>query len=207
MRYFPLMIVFWLLQACQTTGALQGKTPQHSASWDSEKIVEATQEGYEKNLSDALQRSEDCIMSLPEEAACYFYRATVRARQATNSDRTAQFSSKIEQDFQTSISLDSRWNHGAAYRELGKWYAQNPVKRSETMEYLNKAVQIDPNYPENHLALAENRLLRRQWNEATEALQTASLLIEQWRTAPKYASWQKEAKNLENRLTADNKMR
>jgi tetratricopeptide (TPR) repeat protein len=129
-----------------------------------------------------------CADLAPEKAACYFY-------QALNTGlfyeakifgypkamvRIAKAAHKVNE-------LEPSYEHGGGYRILGKLYLEAPsfnigsdeVTRDldKSQLYLEEAVKTDPNYPENHLFLAETLIEQEDWTRAHQHLEKAEVLI------------------------------
>lgn len=76
--------------------------------------------------------------------------------------------SEMERHFLTAIAIDPKFRHAAPVRSLGMLYQDAPGwpasvgSRSKARTQLQRAVDIDPDYPENWLTLMEAEL---KWGE------------------------------------------
>jgi tetratricopeptide (TPR) repeat protein len=68
---------------------------------------------------------------------------------------------EMEQTFKASLEADEAFDYAAAHRSLGMLYHQAPGwpasigSKSKARRHLEKAVEVAPNYPDNHLTLLE----------------------------------------------------
>jgi tetratricopeptide (TPR) repeat protein len=79
---------------------------------------------------------------------------------------------EIEHEFKTAEELDERVDYAGPLRGLGLLYRDAPGwpisigNRRKAREYLERAVAVAPNYPENEMNLVESHIL---WHQAAEA--------------------------------------
>lgn len=115
-------------------------------------------------------------------AAGYFYLGVNLGQMA----RTKLFSAlglldEMEASWEKSIAVDPKFHNAAATRSLGLLYLNAPGwplslgSRSKARQRLQAAVELAPNYPENHLCWLETRL---RWGER-RALQAQLQATEQ----------------------------
>jgi len=89
--------------------------------------------------------------------------------------------------------IDATFDHGGPYRLLSGVYAQAPPWPTsigdvdEALEYARKAVEVDPDWPLNHLILAEALLEDDEIEEARKELQVVL-------DAPVEGAWAVESK-------------
>ena len=209
MRWPTILLITLTFAACQTTGALQVENPHASASWNAQQICQDTKNAYEAlqtaapQQRDALLRTaknqaETCVMSLPEEAACYYYRASIQTTSPADSK-------EVEKNFQKTIALDPSFDHGGAYRRLGLWVAKDPHRQKEAENFLSKAIQTDGSYPENHLAYVDFLLASGREKEASESLVTAAGLVDESESSPLFVAWQKKVHSLNTTMDKQQK--
>jgi tetratricopeptide (TPR) repeat protein len=93
---------------------------------------------------------------------------------------------EMEREFETAENLDEHFDHagtahnlGLLYRDAPGWPASIGNKR-KARDWLERAVTIAPDYPENHLTLAESCL---QWNDADHAKLELNALDSVWSKA------------------------
>jgi len=93
---------------------------------------------------------------------------------------------EIEREFKTASELDAHFNHAGAVRSLGLLYRDAPGwpvsigSRRRAREGLEQAVQLAPDYPENHLSLIESQL---EWNDRKGAETGLKTLDALWPSA------------------------
>jgi hypothetical protein len=93
---------------------------------------------------------------------------------------------QMEVEFKTADNLDAHFDYAGPARCLGLLYRDAPGwptsvgSRHKAREWLERAVQLTPDYPENHLNLVESRL---QWNDRTGAKNELKMLDVLWPSA------------------------
>ncbi len=93
---------------------------------------------------------------------------------------------EMESEFKTAAALDENFDHagtshnlGLLYRDAPGWPASIGNKR-KARDWLERAVKLAPDYPENHLTLAESFL---QWDDAEHAKLELNALDSIWSKA------------------------
>lgn len=79
--------------------------------------------------------------------------------------------SEMEKEFLAAIHLDPHFDYAGPDRSLGLLYRDAPAfgsigSRPKAREHLQRAVELEPDYPENRLTLIESEL---KWNDRTSA--------------------------------------
>jgi len=93
---------------------------------------------------------------------------------------------QVEHEFQTAAALDAAYDHAGPPRNLGELYFQAPGwpisigSNRKAREWLERAVKLDPAYPENQIDLLEARL---HWRQQAEAEATLHALTNLWAQA------------------------
>ena len=93
---------------------------------------------------------------------------------------------QMEIEFKTADNLDAHFDFAGPARCLGLLYRDAPGwptsigSRHKAREWLERAVQLAPDYPENHLNLVESRL---QWNDSASAKTELKTLDALWPSA------------------------
>lgn len=194
-----------------------------STSWGAQKFVAASRDAalaalQERNngkAKDLAQQGRDyaerCLMTAPEEPGCYYWRAVntgVYYRLHVLGYQTGV--KQMIADCEKVIELDPRYDHGGAYRILGQLYTQLPqtggrpdsITRdlSKAEEALRKAVQLSPDYPENHLALAETLVAQEKFSEALASLTQARDLAPRWKHDVSYNDWRTDSLALQKKI-------
>jgi tetratricopeptide (TPR) repeat protein len=109
---------------------------------------------------------------------------------------------EIEREFRKAAELDGHFDYGGPDRGLGLLYRDAPGwplsigSRHKAREWLEQAEKLAPDYPENHLNLAEAFL---RWHDRTEANRELQALDAVWPVArtnlvgpawePSWADW------------------
>lgn len=92
----------------------------------------------------------------------------------------------IEREFKTAARLDPRFDHAGPERNLGLLYREAPGwplsigSKRKARAFLEQAVKLAPEYPENHLNLAESCL---QWRDGDTARDELKALGALWPSA------------------------
>lgn len=152
-----------------------------------------------------------CILAAPNEAGCYYWRAINTGLYYRLHVIGYQRGVKqMIEDCKKVIELDPAYDYAGAYRVLGGIYTQLPqtggTAESITRDldlaekYLREAVNIAPDYPENHLALAETLLEKEETTAARVELTMAQELAPSWKHDVAYRDWQKTISQLGEKL-------
>ena len=126
------------------------------------------------------------IARLPESAPAHYYLAMNLGQLARTEWIGALLLVKeMEREFKTAASLDALFDYAGAERNLGLLYFQAPAigsigSKRKAREFLEKAIKLAPEYPENHLNLAEAFL---KWNEPDHAKLQLNALEAIWSKA------------------------
>lgn len=152
-----------------------------------------------------------CLKNAPEAAACYYWRAVNTG--LYYKIRIIGYQTGLKQmisDCEKVIDLAPSYEKAGAYRILGEIYTSVPqtgahpdsVIRdlSKAEEFLLKAVEIAPDYPENHLALAEVQLDLKQPTLALKSVQKARDLSALWKNDVSHKEWLDKMNGLEKKL-------
>lgn len=192
-------------------------------SWNAERLLVASRDSARESMNETNRRkakelatqgveyAERCLMLLPEEAGCYYWRAVNTGLyyrvQIIGYQRGVK---NMIEDCHRVIDIDAGYDHAGAYRILGQIYTQLPqtgghadsITRDLPLaeHYLRKALRLSPDYPENHLVLAETLLAQGKIAEAIKALTVAQELVPQWRNDSSYNEWKHNALTLEKEI-------
>ena len=88
----------------------------------------------------------------------------------------------VEREFRTAAELDEHFDYAGPVRNLGELYFQAPGwplsvgNKHKAREWLERAVTLAPEYPENLLNLAESQLKWHQTEDAAVSLQKLDVL-------------------------------
>ena len=199
------------------------QTVAKGPSWNAERLLIASRESAQEAMKETRRKqvkelaqqgveyAERCLMLMPEEAGCYYWRAVNTGLYYRVHIIGYQRGVKqMIDDCHKVIGIDAHYDHAGAYRILGQIYTQLPqtgghadsITRNLTLaeHYLRQALRLAPDYPENHLTLAETLLAQGKIAEAIEALTQAQELVPQWRNDSSYDDWKNDALALEEKL-------
>ncbi len=93
---------------------------------------------------------------------------------------------QIEHEFKTAADLDKSFDYAGPERNLGLLYRDAPGwpfsigSKRKARDFLDQAAKLAPDYPENHLNLAESFL---QWHESDNAKSELKTLDALWPAA------------------------
>jgi tetratricopeptide (TPR) repeat protein len=195
---------------------------------DAQKILDASRQAAtaamkEKNKGkikamtlEGQALAEKCAGIDPQNAGCYYWHAVNIG--LYYQARVIGYQTGIKKmlaDCDKVIALDPGYDHAGAYRMRGQIYTKLPqtggsvdsVTRDLELaeENLRKAVELAPDYPENHLALAEVLLDKKDTKGALAALTSAKGLAPGWKSDVSYGDWTKDMKGLEKKLSRKTK--
>jgi len=216
------VITLVILTGC-ATNRNQSAGVASPASWEAEHLVAAARdaaigaikekkESKSKELAEqGMELSERCLMSAPENPGCYYWRAVnTGLYYKIHIIGYQRGIKKMIEDCVKVISLDVGYDHAGAYRMLGQIYTMLPqtggnagsITRDLALaeKYLRKAVKLSPDYPENHIALAETLLALDRASESSKSLESAVLLAPRWQRDASYNEWKKSIASLEKKL-------
>ncbi len=115
---------------------------------------------------------------------------------------------EIEREFKTAAGLDEQFDHAGPARNLGMLYRDAPGwplsigSKRKARENMERAVALDPGYPENQLNLAESCL---HWRDIDAAVKELNALDARWSNAQKQLTgpaWEKSWRDWADRREA-----
>jgi tetratricopeptide (TPR) repeat protein len=163
------------------------------------KRAQAKQEKAKFAL-EGIEAAKGCIEETPKNAACYYYKAIntglyYKAHVAGYQKGLME----MVADLNMSIDIDDSYDYAGAYRTLAEVYTKAPRTAHSTEhisrnldlaeEYLIKAVEIAPDYPENYLDLTKVQMERNNRSQALETLLKADQLVPYWKAQSDYTKW------------------
>ncbi len=154
--------------------------------------------------------AEKCLKLSAEEVPCLYYHALNQGLFIKNHIPNYQKGlRRIVADCEAVIRLDERFEHGGCYRILGNIYEQAPSfaldpksvtqDLDKSVEYLKKAVEIDPNYPLNQLFLARSLEAAGKKDSARGHL-VQFIRLENPSLDQEYPEWKKDRDSLARKL-------
>ncbi|MGH7952299.1 MAG: tetratricopeptide repeat protein [Limisphaerales bacterium] len=132
----------------------------------------------------------------PKIAAAHYYLAMDLGELARTKFLGAlKIVKEMESEFLTAVNLDARFDFAGPARNLGLLYREAPSfgsigSRRKAREWLKRALQLAPDYPENHLNLIESYL---KWGDRDAAKAELEALDSSWPAAQKKFTGEKWA--------------
>ncbi|HLP75334.1 MAG TPA: hypothetical protein VK327_00310 [Candidatus Paceibacterota bacterium] len=123
------------------------------------------------------------VASRPALAEGHYYLAMNLGQLArTKSLGALRLVDEMETEFLAARKLNDKLDYGGPDRNLGTLYLEAPSfgsigSRSKARLHLRRAVEVEPNYPENRLALTEAYL---RWKDHALAAKEFKLLADGW---------------------------
>jgi hypothetical protein len=123
-----------------------------------------------------------------EVAAHYYLGMNLGQLARTKSLGALKIIREMESEFKTTAELDRQFDYAGPERNLGLLYRDAPGwpvsggSRRKAREFLESALRLAPDYPENHLNLIESFL---QWHENDNAKNELETLDALWPTVQK----------------------
>lgn len=125
----------------------------------------------------------------PNSVAAHYYLGMNLGQLArTKSLGALKIVREMEREFKTAADLDAQFDFAGPERDLGLLYRDSPGwpvsigNKRKAREFLESAVRLSPDYPENHLNLIESFL---QWHENDNAKNELKILDALWPAAQK----------------------
>jgi hypothetical protein len=145
------------------------------ATNDAERVVIARQ---------GIAACRQLIVREPESAPAHYYLAMDLGQLAlTKTLGALKIVREIEHEFKTAAGLDEHFDYAGPERSLGLLYRDAPGwpvsigSRYKARQWLERAAELAPHYPENHLNLVESYL---QWHDQTSANRELEALDMLW---------------------------
>lgn len=142
----------------------------------------------------------------PENPAAQFYLAMNKGQLArTKSLGALPLVKEMEASFKDAIKRDAKFDHAAADRSLGMLYLDAPGwpasigSKSKARTHLERAVELSPEYPTNHLTLMEAYLRWEDGDALHAAMQRYRKLIPTAREAYAGPRWENSWKDWDAR--------
>lgn len=227
MRPDRLTIAILAIFAAAAAVGCSAKDPSTSrangTSWGAQQLIGQAQDAANASLKEenrgrarelaeqGIELSERCLMVAPEEPGCYYWRAiNTGLYHRVHLIGYQRGVKRMIDDCQKVIQLNPRYDHAGAYRILGELYTRLPqtgggaesITRDLDLaeEYLRLAIRLAPDYPENHIALAQTLLARDNVPGMEEALAQAKSLVPRWKHDASYGDWRSTMLALEKKV-------
>lgn len=189
---------------------------------DPEDLGLAAQEAYQKARAQSEKKeklkwthagivySEKCLKTEAEKPICLYYNVLNRGYYIKNHIPNYQKALKLMiTHCETLIDVDPGYQQAGCYRILGSIYAKAPsfsfnpknITRDldKSLEYLEAAVRLAPDYALNHLVLAKTLLALDENEEAKQQLKDFDRLRSS-NLDKDYPEWKKEREELARKL-------
>jgi len=170
----------------------------------------------EKVANEGVTACRQLLLRDPKSAAAHYYLAMNLGEVAsTKSLGALSIVSEMEIEFKKARELDDKFDYAGPDRNLGMLYLQAPGwpfsvgDRVQARQHLLRAVQVAPEYPENHLNLLEAYI---QWKQRDTLAKDAENLKKIWPEAKKqltgeawdsaWADWEKRWQAIQAELHA-----
>ncbi len=138
----------------------------------------------------------------PKSAPAHFYLAMNKGQLArTRSLGALSLVKEMEQSFLLSAKLDPAFDFAAAHRSLGMLYLEAPGwpasigSKSKARRHLEKAVELAPDYPTNHLTLMDAYIRWGDQSALTTAMNRYRRILPKARDKYNGALWQNSWRN------------
>lgn len=141
-------------------------------------------EEREDRLNRCMDHTNRVLHHSPKAAAAYFLRGVCRGRLGEMQGLWASLGiiDPFRDDMHKALKLDASVGQGGPHRALGRLYYELPFflggDLEKSIEHLQSAVELGPDYWENHFYLGESYLSGGRVPEAQRELQTALRLAE-----------------------------
>jgi tetratricopeptide (TPR) repeat protein len=150
-------------------------------------------------------------------AATYYYCALNLGQLARTKKLGAlKLVEEMEAALKKALELDPKFDYAGPHRTLGLLYTDAPGwpmsigSRSKAKQHLLKAVALEPDYPENHIALIESYIswgdlksARKASADATPYMSTARLKFAGDRWKESWRDWDKRWERIRRKMDAD----
>jgi tetratricopeptide (TPR) repeat protein len=156
--------------------------------------------------NDGIDVCRKILTANPKLAEAHYYLAMNLGQLArTKSLGALKLVKEMEPEFQTALGLDKQIDFGGSARSLGLLYRDAPGwpmsigSKRKAKTYLQQALQIAPDFPENILVMAESDL---KWGDRADAQKQLDAIDALWSKAQKNLSgenWERDWADWTNR--------
>ncbi len=128
------------------------------------------------HFTQCIERSSRSLVTQPDSAIGYFYRALCRGKQGEMEGIWASLEviEPFEMDMKQALQLDPSIQHGGPLRALGNFYLELPFflggNLDQSVYYLEEAVRLAPDFAENHWGLARAYYAQHNFKSAKNSL-------------------------------------
>jgi len=128
----------------------------------------------------------EALVKAPDSAPLHYYLALNQGQLArTRSLGALKLVDQMEIEFTKAIALNASFDYAGPERSIGLLYRDAPAwasigNRTKARQHLQRAIQLEPEYPENRLILIETAL---KWGDRKGARQELKLLEDSWHHA------------------------
>lgn len=146
---------------------------------------------------EGIDATQAALTLAPNSAPAHYYLGMDLGQLADTKRNFSAFKmvKDMEREFSAAHALDKHFDFGGPSRNLGLLYRDAPTiisigSRTKARQYLEEAVELAPEFPENQLNLIESYL---KWDYKTEAVRQFGDLEKRWAPAQKQftgVAWQ-----------------
>src|SRR5512133_193527 len=164
----------------QAKAKYEANTPSAEASWQFaqacfDKAEAATNKSERAEAAEAGINACRKALAIQSNSAPlhYFLGLNLGELAQTRGLSALKLVNQMEHEFLAAIALDAKFDHAGPERSLGMLYRDAPSiasigNRTKARQHLQRAVELEPNFPENRLELIQSYL---KWNERNNARQ------------------------------------
>jgi tetratricopeptide (TPR) repeat protein len=133
--------------------------------------------------SEGIEVCRRWLRRAPDQAAAHYYLGMNLAQLAsTRTLSAASLVREMEKEWKAALMLDPHFDFAGPDRNLGLLYRDAPAfplsvgNRFKAEQHLQRALELNPEYPENHLNLIETHIKRRPATVAGEVAALRAIL-------------------------------
>jgi tetratricopeptide (TPR) repeat protein len=163
------------------------------------ELAEITEDNSqrEKVANEGIAAATRCIRLAPQDPAGHFYLGLNRGQLArTKLLGALTLVKEMEEALLASLQVDETFHLAAAHRSLGMLYVQAPGwpasvgSRTKARKHLERAIELAPDYPDNHLSAIEAYLSWKDKDKVAVAIPRYQRILTAARDKYKGPEWQ-----------------
>jgi tetratricopeptide (TPR) repeat protein len=141
-----------------------------------------TDDDREKIANTGIAAAREAIAANPNSAPAHYYLALNIGQVArTKMLGALKLLTEMEAELKTVIFLDPKFDYAGGHRTIGVLYLEAPGfsvgDKTKARANLERAVQLAPEFPDNHLCLLEALLKWKDWRSLQQRLTTYQSLL------------------------------
>jgi tetratricopeptide (TPR) repeat protein len=166
--------VYDTARACYQTNAADALTALHFARACFDRADLASSDADRAAAArEGIKVCRRLLARAPDLAAAHYYLAMNLGQLArTKKLRALSLVKEMEREWESARALDEHFDFAGPDRNLGLLLRDAPAfpvsigSRLKAQQHMQRAVELNPDYPENYLNLIETQLQHKQWDEA-----------------------------------------